>query len=196
MSEYTKETLQSAIDNLEKMKDNTYSMAVEFDQEKISTNGSYVAITVNPSGSWSVHSSPSWECSCDEYFSESGVLSLNTIHSETGCFGSPGPEDGYEWEDSEDGEYYGDDSGTWFCFDRAAQELDEMDDFDGDADELTAEEIHAEIVSRGYHRFTVSDRACEPDGYNDLSSILDDAIDKIIDGIQNEIDTIEETESE
>lgn len=183
------EQLKSAIQNLEEMKSDTFEMAKEFDQEKINTTGSYVAITVNPTGSWSVGASPSWECSANEYFSESGVLSLSTIHSESGCFGTPGPEDGYEWEDGDD--YFGNDSGTWFATENASRVLSKMDDFEGNIEDLSEEQVEAELIARGFRKFSVSDRACEPDCYNDLAKVLEEKIDQLIESIQSEVDDLE-----
>ena len=183
------EQLQAAILNLEEIKSDTYSMAVEFDQAKINSGLSYVSITVDPTGSWSVGSSPSWECSANEYFSESGVLSIATIYSASGCFGTPGPNDGYEWEDGDD--YFGNDSGTWFTIDAAAIKLSEMDDFDGDVDDLAEEQIETELIARGFFKFSVSDRACEPDIYNNIADELETKIDELIASIQSEVDELE-----
>jgi hypothetical protein len=65
--------------------------------------GSYCAIVLDPAtGEVDTVNSPSWTCSHDEYFRESGELSRQTLLSSTRAHWSPSPDDGFEWDDSGD----------------------------------------------------------------------------------------------
>lgn len=106
----TKEQLQAAIEHLRNV--DTYDIAAEFEREILNHCGYWVGVRLDPAtGEWHSVCEASRCVSSDEYFGESGVLSEMTILSgQTSEY--PGPEAGYEWEVDEDGEYWGNDSGT------------------------------------------------------------------------------------
>ena len=86
--------------------------------------GTYCALVLDPSdGSTSNVNEASWSCSTDEYFSESGVLSRETLCSSTRAHWSPSPDDGFEWAAGMDYVHPEGDPGSWITED-AYDELD------------------------------------------------------------------------
>ena len=79
--------------------------------------GTYCAITLDPfTGKVDTANEPSWSCSMDEYFGESGVLSRLTLLSEMRAHWSPSPDDGFEWDESgSDYLWNGSDPHSWIA---------------------------------------------------------------------------------
>jgi hypothetical protein len=91
------------------------------------TPGSYCAAVLDPSNGDINHvNEPSWCCSTDEYFGESGVLSRHTLISSTREHWSPGPDDKFEWTDGEDYVHPEGDYAGWITA-YAYNDLDEDD---------------------------------------------------------------------
>ena len=129
-------------------------------------HGCHVYARVNPrtGETWS-HIAAGDECSTDEYFSEHGAASISTLISSQRDHWEPSPEDGYVWEDCEDGEtsdYISNEAGDeWMCGYSAERHAERLGiDLPDDATEA---EMLAFMVSRhGWHYFDVSYEPIEP----------------------------------
>jgi hypothetical protein len=93
----TLSALKSALSALEQL--DSLALVSSFREfEHGCSAGTYCALVLDPSnGSTSNVNEASWSCSADEYFSESGVLSRQTLCSSTRAHWSPSPDDGFEW---------------------------------------------------------------------------------------------------
>lgn len=122
---------------------------------------------------------PSWSCSSEEYFGESGVMSRTTILSGTRDHWNPGPDDGFEWDEGDDYMHPKGDYSAWIHSDRAEDKAEDL--FDGmsfeDAEKLVGKGVKVEdgklfvddskvfLKSLGWESFSVSSRPVN--GWND-----------------------------
>jgi len=94
--------LKSALTALEQL-DALALVAAFREFEHSCSAGTYCALVLDPKdGSTANVNEAGWSCSADEYFSESGVLSRQTLCSSTRAHWSPSPDDGFEWSDGTD----------------------------------------------------------------------------------------------
>ena len=177
------EKLQAAINRLENV--SAWDIACDFDKELISNPGCYVAARIDPAtGDHRISVEASWCCSADEYFSESGVLSDTTLCS--GSYtNSPGPEDGYEWEEDEDGNYWGNFAYEWFLADDIEEQMDLLYPDD------ECEHCEEFLVKKGWYRFSVGTTPVDQDGLLQRESQIRGAIDELVQSISNRIDELE-----
>ena len=133
-------------------------MARDFEVARAGEPGLYHALEYNPrTGQYHVTSEASWACSADEYFGEHGVLSRITLLSRNATHYRPGPEDGFEWKDDENGEYVTDSNYTgWTDADDLDSILDHFQDEDDEQEFDTADEA---IAALNLIRFTVDPTA-------------------------------------
>jgi len=120
------ETLKTALAALEKL-DAVDLVGTFREFEHSCSPGTYCALVLDPTdGSISTVNEASWSCSADEYFSESGTLSRETLLSSTRAHWSPCPDDGFEWCDGKDYVHPEGDYSAWITADAFA-DLDEED---------------------------------------------------------------------
>jgi len=93
----TLSVLKSALTALEQL-DSLQLVASFREFEHSCSAGTYCALVLDPKdGSTSNVNEASRSCSTDEYFSESGVLSRQTLCFSTRAHWSPSPDDGFAW---------------------------------------------------------------------------------------------------
>ena len=155
----TREELKMALRVIDKVLcDGIQHIYEQYLEGRIGSSCGYHAIRYDPrTGEAWYHAAPSWEESADEYFGEHGVLSIHTMM--TGKrWDWPGPDDGYEWEDSVCGEYIKSTKGpvAW----KAVCDLNDC-------------QIE-ELIESGWERFSVSRHLIEFDeaGYEKLEDAL------------------------
>lgn len=176
MSDYTISGLQEAIELIEEAKNEILSLCVEIESARWG-NTNYHAIRYNPnSGKIYATEDPSWTCSADEYFGESGVLSNVTLWSGQGWCGWPSANDGYEWEEKENGHLIGHGS-------TGEYEL---------VENLEDEEI-AEKINAGWIRFEVSTTPVDPD-YSHMEGEIEEALAALKAAIESKIEDMQEEE--
>ena len=149
--------------------------------------GSYCAIVLDPAtGEVDTVNSPSWTCSHDEHFGESGELSRVTLLSATRAHWSPSPDDSFEWDETGDDYLWDGSEPTSWVAESDTDSLVEMAEkilrkklgaalaetmlpeaFQGDWD--NAKRF---LLECGWKEFSVSDTPVDgwvPDGYSDHS---------------------------
>ena len=185
----TKEQLEAAIEALRIV--DTYDIVAEFERELLNHCGHWVGVRLDPrDGQWHSVCEASRSVSCDEYFNESGSLSQMTVLSgQTSEY--PGPTDGYEWEASDTGTYWGNDSGE-YCTDDDGQLEEFLEKYHSEVYEAAAEGTDLEVIAKsaGVYRFSVSTNPVNPD-YSYRMKEVQDQINERIEIIQSEIDELE-----
>jgi hypothetical protein len=177
------QNLETALESLRNV--DTYDIAKEFEKQLLEHTGHWVGIRLDPlTGIWHSSCDASKTTSCDEYFNESGLLSEMTVCSGS-TNGTPGPDDGYEWENSDEGEYWGDDSGNHCTDDGLESYLEEnfSDEYEALPDGNDLREL---AVSVGLYRFTVGTTPVSPD-YEDRMKSIQELIDERISAIESEL---------
>jgi len=180
MTTATIEARRVAILACETAKSEAGAMAQQFEKEKIDHCNHVVAIRFEPKdGSWYSTCEVSWGVSEDEYFSNSGLLSQMTLLSGK-TSGTPGPDDGYEWEDDAHGPYVRDESARWSTYDDVISKFGV-----GDSDEVADELISRKQLTR----FSVSSTPVDPD-YSAVEKQIEESLDERILLIQKELDEV------
>lgn len=169
----------------------------EFCHKKCAS-GSYAALRYDPaSGETRFCNEPSWSCSANEYFSESGILSdMTLLSARLPCCGAPGPDDGFEWVDGDDYGHPSNQPESWWeahLFNQAAEKaLDKMpgatrilkfdhpdsgivfgrdeDTGEIDPDDYTVSDAKTVLAALGWEFFSVGNEPVNgwvPDGWSD-----------------------------
>jgi len=208
MKTYSKESLVQALEAVTEL--NASDLVEEFNQfEHFCTPGSYCALALDPhTGETYTVNESSWACSADEYFKESGILSLTTLLSCTRAHWSPSPDDGFEWEDGRDYAHPDGDYQGWIASENlgdTAQEL--FDDMDSDeavkytgkgvemiGDELFLSDHEAFLKALGWEWFSVGDSPV--DGWlNNADCAIEEVgneLSDLIESIKSEIAEMDE----
>ena len=208
MKTYSKESLVQALEAVTEL--NASDLVKEFNQfEHFCTPGSYCALALDPhTGETYTVNEPNWSCSSDEYFKESGILSLTTLLSCTRSHWSPSPDDGFEWEDGRDYAHPDGDYQGWIASENlgdTAQEL--FDDMDSDeavkytgkgvemiGDELFLSDHEAFLKALGWEWFSVGDSPV--DGWlNNADCAIEEVgneLSDLIESIKSEIAEMDE----
>jgi hypothetical protein len=175
--------LETALESL--LNVDTYDIAAEFEKQLLTRSGLWIGMRLDPlTGAWHHSCEASATTSCDEYFQESGLLSEMTVCSGS-TNGTPGPNDGYEWEKSDDGEYWGNDSGDHCTDDDLESFLEEY--FSEECGALPGgNDLRELAVSVGLYRFTVGITPVSPD-YEYRMKSIQELIDERIAAIESEL---------
>ena len=174
------------------------SELVEFDRDQIDNSPNWTARRFNPrTGETWTSVEASRCCSEDEYFSKHGAASILTLQSGSLC-NTPGPEDGYEWETSDTGSWFGNDEGDYFdeqYIEKNAKKLEGYDELPEGSD------LETFVKSKGYYRFDVGSTPVEPADYSRESDELKKELealaaqcDEIADELESEAEEREEEE--
>ena len=149
---------------------------VEFDRDQIENVPNWCARRFNPrTGTTWTNVSPSWSCSEDEYYSQHGPSSTLTLKSGS-LSNTPGPGDGYEWELSETGSWWGNDDGDYFDEQNIDQKVRKMEGYG----ELTeGSDLEKFIKTKGYYRFDVGSTPVEPVDYSRERDELEKELEKL-----------------
>ena len=212
MKTYSKESLVQALEAVTEL--NASDLVEEFNQfEHFCTPGSYCALALDPhTGETYTISEVNWSCSADEYFKESGILSLTTLLSRTREHWSPSPDDGFERDIGRDYAHPDGDYQGW----RASENLGDIaqglfDDMDFDeavkytgkgvemvGDELFLSDHEAFLAALGWEWFSVGDSPVEGWLANADSEIEDveNQLSDLIESIKSELaDAVTSTDS-
>ena len=167
--------------------------------------GTYCAIAVDPAtGEVTTTNEPSWSCSADEYFGESGVLSRQTLLSEMRAHWSPSPDDSFEWDETGDDYLWDGSEPTSWIAESDTGSLVEMSEkiLRSKLGKALAETILPEafqgdwdnakrfLLECGWREFSVSDTPVggwTPDSMNCDVTDVDATIEEIISAIQAKI---------
>ena len=185
---HTIEQLNSAVDALRSV--DAWQIARDFEATKIDHVGHWVGVRLNPAdGEFHTVCEASRNVSAEEYFDEAGCLSEMTVCSGQ-CGETPGPEDGYEWEQSKEGTYWGNDDGQWCCDHSIEDFLQEKfsDQYESAEERTDLEEI---ATSVRLYKFDVSSTPLDPDS-SDLEKTIQELIDGRIELIESEIEELQQ----
>lgn len=169
-------------------------IAADYERECIENAGLWTCVRLTPqSGEWYCDSEVSKCCSTDEYFGESGVFSAMTLISSQSSF-TPGPGDGYEWEEDENGSYWGDPSNGDYCCEDDLETFLEKEY--AAAYEAADEGANLEVLAKsvGLYKFSVTSTPVNPD-YTETAKMIQEEIDARIKSMEEEIERLEAEES-
>lgn len=199
------ETLQTALAALEKL-DAVDLVGTFREFEHSCSAGTYCALVLDPTdGSTATVNEASWSCSADEYFSESGTLSRETLISATRAHWSPCPDDGFEWDFTGD-EYIwdGKNHDTWVRSDGDLEKLAaaKLREKIGDklADAILPEAVAEDnallaLLALGWEEFSISETPVEGwvfEGSDDHDvREVEKQLEGLRESIREEIETIE-----
>lgn len=139
-----------------------------FEREQIENSGHWVAVRFHPRENDLYHVVEASECCTEEEYNNTcGPASRVTLKSGSTCW-TPGPDDGFEWETDEDGSYFGNDDGDWFCEDALDEKAEGMDGYEELAEGADLEDF---VKSKGYYKFRVTSQPVDPDYSYDAEEI-------------------------
>jgi hypothetical protein len=188
---YTKSELTGIIEKLHTSVEDHQDEVIEYLEATVGGRSLCEILTLDPkTGELHHHTDASFSCSEDEYYSKHGLISRRTIAQDQSCW-TPGPEDGFEWEDDESGEYIGNDQGSWCVYGPEEMEREikkHAELWEQVPDPFSESDVESVLKKNGWYRFSVDATPC--DGW-DMSEI-EQGIESLISDIEVVIKEMDE----
>ena len=189
---YDKSKLEAALEFLRGL--DIAALTEEFlKKEHAAAPGCHFRLVIAPAdGDYRFCVSPSRECSSEEFFRESGIISEFTAAASTTTWGKPSPDEGFEWEDGSDYLWDGVRADSWISRDEAPEKARKIFEskFPGRGWEISFDPFEF-LKSIGWQSFSVSSTPVDGWWNQYTHDEIKGNIQLVIDSIEMELSEVE-----